>query len=244
MTSLIVENYQEFSKYYDLITNLNRRELLSLRIIDLLKTVPFSNNRILDIGCGTGNILLMLSKYSVDLIGLDHSPDMIAIAKRKILNKNNILLIESDMVSYSIHPPVSIAFCTSFSFTYLRSRSQILAALQASYNSLINGGMFLFDMLHPNTLNKYFTEQKTKIINNVEISTSLREYDLGEGSYTVEYIFSTNGVAIKEVHYGLSISIAEMTFLAKQAGYSSVTPSAREDNKIHNNYAYELLCIK
>lgn len=48
---------------------------------------PHKNDKILDIGCGTGNQLLSLSKLGLDLSGVDASPDMIEIAKSRLGNR-------------------------------------------------------------------------------------------------------------------------------------------------------------
>ncbi len=54
----------------------------------LQKLGQFSFNSILDVGCGTGNLLsLISSKYEVQIGGIDLSPDMLNIARSK-LNKD------------------------------------------------------------------------------------------------------------------------------------------------------------
>jgi SAM-dependent methyltransferase len=40
--------------------------------------------RALDLGCGTGVITLALAERGFDVVGVDHSPDMLAIAKEKL----------------------------------------------------------------------------------------------------------------------------------------------------------------
>lgn len=48
---------------------------------------PKKNEKILDIGCGTGNSLLTLSRLGLDATGIDASPYMIDIAKKRLGNK-------------------------------------------------------------------------------------------------------------------------------------------------------------
>lgn len=45
---------------------------------------PYRHDKILDIGCGTGNQLLSLARYGFDLSGVDASQDMINIAKNRL----------------------------------------------------------------------------------------------------------------------------------------------------------------
>lgn len=44
-------------------------------------------DRVLDIGCGTGNHLLSLTKFGLDISGVDASPDMINIARSRLGNR-------------------------------------------------------------------------------------------------------------------------------------------------------------
>lgn len=48
---------------------------------------PHKNDKILDIGCGTGNQLLSLSRLGFDLSGVDASPGMVEIAKGRLGNR-------------------------------------------------------------------------------------------------------------------------------------------------------------
>jgi SAM-dependent methyltransferase len=45
---------------------------------------PHRNDKILDIGCGTGNQLLSLSRLGFDLSGIDPSPEMIELARNRL----------------------------------------------------------------------------------------------------------------------------------------------------------------
>jgi len=48
---------------------------------------PQRNDKVLDIGCGTGNQLLSLAKLGFDLSGVDASKDMIDIARSRLGNR-------------------------------------------------------------------------------------------------------------------------------------------------------------
>lgn len=52
----------------------------------------YGKNKLLDVGCGTGNLLLEINKNNKDsiLYGVDLSPKMIQIAKSKLGNSKNI----------------------------------------------------------------------------------------------------------------------------------------------------------
>ena len=53
---------------------------------------PQPGERVLDIGCGTGNHLIMFSKMGLDVSGVDASPQMLAKARARLGNKSNFKL--------------------------------------------------------------------------------------------------------------------------------------------------------
>ena len=54
-------------------------------IPEIIEPQPYE--RVLDIGCGTGNHLLLFSKLGLDISGLDASPYMIDMAKKRLGNR-------------------------------------------------------------------------------------------------------------------------------------------------------------
>lgn len=51
-----------------------------------VRNLPSSRRRVLDIGCGSGNLLNVLSKYFIECYGIDNAKEMIELAKRKDTN--------------------------------------------------------------------------------------------------------------------------------------------------------------
>ena len=54
-------------------------------ISDTLK--PFKHERVLDVGCGSGNHLLYASRLGMDITGIDASPYMITLARNRLGNR-------------------------------------------------------------------------------------------------------------------------------------------------------------
>ena len=40
--------------------------------------------RVLELGCGTGRVLLPMAEHAVFVLGIDRSPDMLAVCNRKL----------------------------------------------------------------------------------------------------------------------------------------------------------------
>jgi len=56
-------------------------------VVSLLDPLP--GERVLDIGCGTGNHLIMFSKMGLDVSGVDASPQMLAKARARLGHKSD-----------------------------------------------------------------------------------------------------------------------------------------------------------
>jgi ubiquinone/menaquinone biosynthesis C-methylase UbiE len=68
---------------YDLMTRLMGADQARRGLLDQAQIRP--GHRILDIGCGTGSLLIQLKRFSpgTDVVGLDPDPKALALAKRK-----------------------------------------------------------------------------------------------------------------------------------------------------------------
>ncbi|EIJ36982.1 class I SAM-dependent methyltransferase [Thiothrix nivea] len=241
MNNIICNNYSALSKYYDAITNTKRRKFLAKEINLIASSIDSSNKNILDIACGTGNLSIELSKYSYNIIAFDNSDSMISIFKEKAINIPNITITNMAMEKFHSDVKIKLAVCTSFSLTYLKNPEKE-KFLRSLYNSLIDGGVFVMDMLHPTAIFRYFSNQKTRIIEKSSIETKLESYNENSGVYSVSYIVRKNNDSFTETHDGFVISSQEAINLLKSIGFRKIAYRERESNS--DSSAYELFCYK
>jgi SAM-dependent methyltransferase len=74
--------------------------------------------RMLDLGCGTGHLLRRYGPRFGSVTGVDHSPDMLAIAKERLTSAglSNVTLVQSDLFSFgcpdgAVHDLVTSVGC-------------------------------------------------------------------------------------------------------------------------------------
>jgi SAM-dependent methyltransferase len=58
------------------------------------QAIRFAKGRVLDIGCGAGRVSLYLQKKKLDVIGIDNSPLVIKVCKKRGLKKAKVMSIE------------------------------------------------------------------------------------------------------------------------------------------------------
>lgn len=104
---------------------------------------------VLDIGCGTGELLLRLHAEGANVIGVDASAHMLAIARKKCAAACfEPLLIEQSMANLQIGniEPVDIVTIFCDSLNYLESAKEVQQTFINCYKSLKEGGLLLFDV--------------------------------------------------------------------------------------------------
>ncbi|MCH9038335.1 MAG: class I SAM-dependent methyltransferase, partial [Chloroflexi bacterium] len=69
-----------------------------------------STGRVLELACGTGRITIPLAQAGINVVGVDLSPSMLAIARKKVAelseeDAKRVSLVEGDMRSFYVDTP-------------------------------------------------------------------------------------------------------------------------------------------
>jgi SAM-dependent methyltransferase len=108
---------------------------------------------ILELGCGTGRLLIPLALDGFQLTGVDSSVDMLARAEQRLraAGVGNVELQRLDMRALGGLPTAHfrMVFCAVNSFLHLETRADQLVALQAAHRVLHRSGLFVIDLFHP-----------------------------------------------------------------------------------------------
>ena len=117
---------------------------------------------ILELGCGTGRVLLPLAAEGYRISGVDLSPAMLAVAQAAVDAQGlegRVALVEGDIRSLDGLPDdhFALAFSAINSFLHLETQADQLAALAAVFRCLRPGGLFIADLFspHPDILGEY-----------------------------------------------------------------------------------------
>lgn len=103
-------------------------------LLPLLDAQP--GERILDIGCGTGQLTAKIAETGAAVTGLDSSPQMIAQARS---NFPKIEFLQADAASFSLEQPVDAVFSNA-ALHWIRNAEGVVSAIS---RALKTGGRFV-----------------------------------------------------------------------------------------------------
>ena len=119
---------------------------------------------ILELGCGSGRVLLQLAEIGYTCFGIDNHPGMLAHLKKTDLSRlaGQVNLIVADMTRFNfhVHFPLIILPCNTFSTL---THSDRITALNCVHQHLLPGGLFAASVPNPVTLNALSSTDQPEI---------------------------------------------------------------------------------
>ncbi len=143
--------YEALARVYDRLNG----DVDYARIADCYEAIfqkeQLSPHLVLDLGCGTGTMTLLLAKRGYDMIGIDGSADMLAKAFGRKLEENaeNILFLQQDMRDFELYGTVGAVVSTLDCINYLTEDGDLEKCFSLVHNYLDAGGVFIFDVNTP-----------------------------------------------------------------------------------------------
>lgn len=109
---------------------------------------------LLELGCGTGRILLPCARAGARVVGLDRSAAMLGVARRKLDAetpevRERVRLVEGDMRSFDLGERFALITIPFRGFQHLLEVEDQLACLDAARRHLEPGGLLVLDVFNP-----------------------------------------------------------------------------------------------
>ncbi|WP_027407869.1 class I SAM-dependent DNA methyltransferase [Anoxybacteroides tepidamans] len=106
-----------------------------------------STKRLLDVGCGTGELAVRLARDGFDVTGVDLSENMLAIAQAKAeLQRVNVEFFQQSMTELEGYAPFDAVMIFCDSLNYLEHEQDVQQTFRRIYDLLHEGGLLLFDV--------------------------------------------------------------------------------------------------
>lgn len=119
----------------------------------ILELAEAARGPVLELGCGTGRVMLALASNGYNVTGIDASPALLDVARRKLSAAG--LAAKTTLLRGDIRTPnlpeaaFALAVCTSNTLMHLITPADQLAALRAAWRLLKPGGALLLDLFNP-----------------------------------------------------------------------------------------------
>lgn len=145
--------YTEFpfvAEFYDCTTPYQARQDVAF----YLEMASTCDGSVLELGCGTGRVLLPIARAKKEIVGLDLSPPMLAVCREKLSRKAKevqarVTLVQGDIQEFSLEQQFGLVTTPFRVFQHLLTVEDQLACLKCAWSHLVPGGQFILDVYNP-----------------------------------------------------------------------------------------------
>jgi SAM-dependent methyltransferase len=109
---------------------------------------------VLEVGCGTGRVLIPTARAGVDVVGLDVSPDMLTVCRQRLRDEpesvqSRVTLVQADMRRFALEQAFTLVTIPFRPFQHLLTVEDQLSCLESIHRHLNNEGLLILDIFNP-----------------------------------------------------------------------------------------------
>lgn len=150
ITSSRREDDAEIASFYEHVPAYRTRRDVAF----FVEAAAMAGNPVLEVGCGTGRILIPAARAGAEITGLDLSPQLLDICRENVLSepagvRSRIQLIQADMRSFDIPARFRLAMLPFRVFNHMLTIDDQLACLTAVHRHLVRGALLILDIHNP-----------------------------------------------------------------------------------------------
>jgi SAM-dependent methyltransferase len=144
------EDFPFVAEFYDYVVPYRERQDVNF----FVELAQQAGSPVLEIGCGTGRILIPTARAGVRIVGLDSSASMLAVCREKLAREPQdvqarVELMEGDMRCFDLGRGFRLATIPFRPFQHLISVEDQLACLACIHRHLVAGGRLVIDLFNP-----------------------------------------------------------------------------------------------
>ncbi len=217
--------YEDFAEVYSSSKYTEFSKAMADILPDLLERFDVEGKKLLDIACGEGTFAVKMAEKGYDVVGIDLSRKQIEIAKEKGVDEEIDFEVQ-DMRELSFQERFDVVTCWYDSLNYILDKEDLRQVFKGVYDSLRDGGIFVFDMNTIYVMEEVWDEQTMVKEDSSEI------FDMIEQNYDEEkHITSMKLISflreddggwrkIEEVHRERGYSFEELRNIFKDVGFN------------------------
>lgn len=192
-----------------------------------------TNAKVLDLGCGSGALTLLLQEAGYQLEGVDLSEEMLSLANARFNEAGaSIPLYQGDMTDLAELGQYQTIFSSLDSLCYLADQAEVQTVFRQVAQHLNAGGQFLFDVhstyqidqVFPDYMYNYQTEDQAFLWHSYP--TDVEHGIEHELTFFVKNQTGTGFERLSEHHYERTYPAEIYLALLKKAGFTQIKISA------------------
>ena len=142
--------YVDIADLYDFVVDYQTRPDVTF-FVEMAKS---AGRPVLELGCGTGRVLIPTARSGVDIVGLDLSPQMLTVCKRKLADESSdvqsrVRLVEADFRQFELSQKFALITIPFRPFQHLLEVDDQLACLERIHRHLDDDGKLVVDVFNP-----------------------------------------------------------------------------------------------
>ena len=144
--------YNEFAYFYDELNSEADYDALYRYVTDELAAHGIRDGILADLGCGTGDLTLMLAQAGYDVIGIDRSEEMLSVLREKadeLDMTGRILLLRQDLLTLDLYGTIRAAVSTFDTYNHIGPADRFEKAIRKAAYFMEKDGVFIFDLNTP-----------------------------------------------------------------------------------------------
>ena len=214
--------YNEFAYFYDEFNGAADYDALYAHIKAQLDAHGIREGILADLGCGTGELTLMLAQAGYDMIGIDQSEEMLCVVRDKAGQlglEGGLLLLRQDLCALDLYGTIRGAVSTFDTFNHI---ADLDGAIRNAAFFMEKGGLFLFDMNTPYKHQTVLGENEFTFEEADARCVWRNHYDAGARrvEITVDIDYKETGETFHESFYEYTYSLEEIRAALGRHGFT------------------------
>lgn len=141
---------EAFAEFYDYVVPYRDRRDVAF-FVELARQ---AEGPVLELGCGTGRVLIPMARAGSEIVGLDLSSPMLAVCREKLSRESadvqaRVKLVHADMRKFALGQEFRLVTMPFRSFQHLLTVEEQLSCLSSIHTHLGPGGRMALDVFNP-----------------------------------------------------------------------------------------------
>ena len=147
---MMIDDYALIADLYDHVTLYRTRPDVAF----FVAAAVASGGPVLELGCGTGRVLVPTAQAGIDITGIDLSAGMLAVCRQRLEQeppavRSHVQLLQGDMRNFELRRRFPVVTLPFRPFQHLLGVDEQLACLGAIHRHLRDDGELILDVFNP-----------------------------------------------------------------------------------------------